>query len=58
MFSFIWDGIPDEIKRDTLMQNYEIGGIKMINIEKCTMSLKVTWIKKIVDSYNMDQIYF
>ena len=52
MYSFIWDGKPDKIKRITLIQNYEKGGIKMINIEKFIMSLKVTWIKKILDSYN------
>ena len=52
MYSFIWDGKQDKIKRSTLIQNYEKGGIKMINIEKFIMSLKVTWIKKILDSYN------
>ena len=52
MNSFIWDGKPDKIKRSTLIQNYEKGGIKMINIENFIMSLKVTWIKKILDSYN------
>ena len=34
MYSFIWDSKPDKIKRSTLIQNYEKGGIKMINIEK------------------------
>ena len=50
MYSFIWDGKQDKIKRSTLIQNYEKEGIKMINIEKFIMSLKVTWIKKILDS--------
>ena len=35
------------------MQNYEKGGIQMINIEKFIMSLKVTWVKKISDSCNI-----
>ena len=52
MYSFIWDSKPDKIKRSTLIQNYEKGGIKMINIEKFIMSLKVTWVKKILDSCN------
>ena len=52
MNSFIWGGKPDKIKRSTLIQNYEKRGIKMINIENFIMSLKVTWIKKILDSYN------
>ena len=52
MYSFIWDSKPDKIKRSTLIQNYEKGGIRMINIEKFIMSLKVTWVKKILDSCN------
>ena len=36
----------DKIKRSTLIQDYEKGGIKMIHIEKFIMSLKVTWINK------------
>ena len=51
MYSFIWDGKPDKRKRSTLIQNYKKGGIKMINIEKFIMSLKATWIKKILDCY-------
>ena len=50
MYSFIWNSKPDKIKRSTLIQNYEKGGIKMIHIEKFIMSLKVRWIKKILDS--------
>ena len=28
MYSFIWDSKPDKIKRRTLIQNYEKGGLK------------------------------
>ena len=49
IYSFIWDSKPDKIKRSTLIQNYETGGIKMIHIEKFIMSFKVTWVKKILD---------
>ena len=41
---------PDIVKRSILIQNYEKGGIKIINIEKIIMSLTLTWIKKILDS--------
>ena len=50
MYSFIWDGKLDKLKRSTLIQNYEKGGIKMINIEHFIMSLNVTSIKKILDT--------
>ena len=33
MFNFIWDGKPDKIKRDTLKQIYQNGGIKMTDIK-------------------------
>lgn len=50
MYNFIWDGIPEKIKRNTLMQDYEKGGLKMINLEKFIWSLKVSWIKRILES--------
>ena len=34
------------------MQNFEKWEIKMIDIKKNIVSLKVTWIKKILDSYS------
>ena len=33
MYSFIWDSKPDKIKRSTLIQNYEKGGIKIIHVK-------------------------
>ena len=30
MYQFIWDGKPDKIRRDILIQDYEKGGLKMI----------------------------
>lgn len=46
MFNFIWDGKPDKIKRDVLTRDYEQGGLKMIDIEKFILSLKVSWVKR------------
>lgn len=34
MFNFIWDGKPEIIKSNTLKQNYENGGLRMIDVEK------------------------
>ena len=48
MFNFIWDGKPDKIKRDILIQDYEQGGLKMIDIENFILSLKVSWIKRLL----------
>lgn len=49
MFNFIWDGKPEKIKRNTLKQTYENGGLRMIDLEKFIWSLKVSWIKRIID---------
>ena len=29
-FNFIWNGKTDKVKRNIMMQNYESGGLKMI----------------------------
>ena len=49
MFNFIWGGKPEKIKRNTLKQNYENGGSRMIDLEIFIWSLKVRWIKRITD---------
>ena len=37
-------GKPEKVKRSTLTQEYEMGGIKMVEIEKFIQSLKVVII--------------
>jgi hypothetical protein len=32
-FKFIWDGKPDKAKRNTMIGNFEMGGLNMIDIE-------------------------
>ena len=45
-FKFIW-GSTDRIKRDQLVQNYNQGGVKMVNIYNYIKSLKLRWIRGI-----------
>ena len=33
MYDFIWDGKPENIKRDVLTLGYESGGLKMIDLD-------------------------
>jgi len=49
MHEFLWDKKTAKIKQDTIIQNYEDGGIKMIDIKKFINSLKASWIKKILE---------
>ena len=51
----MWDNKPDKISRQTIIQNYENGGLKMIDIDIFMNSIKAGWVKRIVsDSNNGD----
>ena len=45
-FSFIWDGKPEKIKRNTLIADYLEGGLNVTHLESLTLYLKVNWAKK------------
>lgn len=49
-YQFIWQSQNDRIRREILVQNYETGGLKMIDVEKFIMSLKITWIRRILQN--------
>lgn len=52
-FSFLWNWkrTGDKIKRD-IINDYSDGGLKMIDVQSFSKSLKVTWIKKYLDDEN------
>ena len=52
MFDFLWDNKPDKINRKTIIQSYEIGGLKMIDINIFINSIKSGWVKRINDNKN------
>lgn len=45
-FTFLWSGKPDRIKRNILTQDYDNGGLRMVDIEKFIYSMKITWIRR------------
>lgn len=47
-FHFVWQSSIDRIKRDTLIKNYEDGGLKMIDLQKFIISLKSTWLRRLI----------
>ena len=51
-FNFLWDGKPEKIKRDTIIQSYENGGLNMIDIDLFIQTLKCSWIKRLADPNN------
>ena len=49
-YTFLWNGKCDKIKRDVMINDYPNGSLKMIDIQSFSNSLKVTWIKKYLDT--------
>ena len=49
-YSFIWDYKPDKISRAKLTQSYPRGGLKMIDVDAFTTSLKISWIKRLLSN--------
>ncbi len=46
LYKFIWDNKPDKVKRNIMIQNYDNGGLKMIDLDMCIKSIHVKWIKE------------
>ena len=49
-FNFIWKGKIDRVSRKILIQNYDLGGLKMVNIQFFIKSLKCTRFRKLLNS--------
>ena len=49
--SFIWDNQKRKIKQSTPIADYSEGGYKDVDIETKISALKVTWVKRLLDSY-------
>ena len=52
MFQFLWENKPDKISRQTIIQDYENGGLKMIDLNYFIKSIKAGWVKRITDINN------
>lgn len=52
-FLFVWNGKPDKIKRNVSINLLENGGLKIPHLESFCYSLKMTWIHKLLDPFNM-----
>jgi hypothetical protein len=45
-FKFIWDGKTDKVKRNTMIGNFEMGGLNMIDIGSYFASLRASWVSR------------
>ena len=52
LYTFLWNGKGDKIKRKIMINDFAAGGIKMVDISSFNKSLKTTWIKKYLDNNN------
>ena len=46
IYSFKWNG-KDKVTRLSAINNFEDGGIKMIDIESLVKALRLTWLKRV-----------
>ena len=49
-FKFVWGG-SEKVKRTTLINGYDKGGLNMINLRDFLDSLKMNWIQKLNDPH-------
>jgi hypothetical protein len=52
-YKFLWDGKPDKINRNVIINNYEEGGLKLPHIESFCKALKMSWLLRLLDLMNM-----
>ena len=49
-FKFIWNNKPDNVKRNTVVGKLGNGGLKMIDVQSYFMSLKASWVSRLVSN--------
>ena len=51
-FKFLWNINNDKVKRSIITQDYNAGGLKMIDLQTFIHSLKLTWLRRISEMNN------
>ena len=52
LLRFLWGGKTNRIKKKTICKSYEEGGLKMVDIYSFLATLKISWIKRLTDSFS------
>ena len=50
-FKFIWNGKPEKVKRNLIINSYERGGLQMIDIKNYFIALKASWVSRLVTGH-------
>ena len=53
IYTFIWGGKNDRIKRTDLCKEYSKGGLTMIDIDQYLNSIQISWLKRLTTSTPM-----
>ena len=48
LYTFLWDGKHDRIKRSGVCQAHEAGGLKMVDVKSFLSAFKIGWLKRIL----------
>ena len=49
LFSFLWNKKKDKIKRESIYQDYDRGGIRMTDIDLMIKGLRLAWISRLLN---------
>jgi hypothetical protein len=50
-FIFIWNGKPNKVKRNVIIESYERGGLQMVDIKSYFIALKAFWVSRLVTGH-------
>ena len=49
-FKFLWNSGPDRVKRSIIIKDLSAGGLRMVNINVFIKSLKITWLRRVIQN--------
>ena len=55
LFNFLWNNGTARIKKDIITKSYDEGGLNMVNLMAYIQALKLTWLRRILNSDGMWQ---
>jgi exonuclease III len=49
-YEFLWKSPVHKVKKSIVTQGYEKGGLNMVNLENFIASMKISWVKKLIQN--------
>lgn len=46
-YKFLWNNGPDKVKRNVITQDFENGGLRMVDLSHFIQALKITWLRRL-----------